>query len=157
MRREATGRALQTKGCCGPGWLRAAGRREGALGERLRPGRGVRVGKRKGRRQSRRPKKIVSSVADSMIRLPRNLRVSTRCATTCAQKAYYTIIGFVAAGRIRTCDLRVMSPTSYHCSTPRCWCKGNNCFADCKIFLNVIFYRCVLFRPHYLNAGGIFI
>ena len=25
-----------------------------------------------------------------------------------------------SGGRIRTCDLRVMSPTSCHCSTPRC-------------------------------------
>src|SRR3972149_10627741 len=26
---------------------------------------------------------------------------------------------FGSGGRIRTCGLRVMSPTSYHCSTPR--------------------------------------
>ncbi len=25
-----------------------------------------------------------------------------------------------SGGRTRTCDLRVMSPTSYHCSTPQC-------------------------------------
>ncbi len=25
---------------------------------------------------------------------------------------------FGSGGRTRTCDLRVMSPTSYHCSTP---------------------------------------
>ncbi len=30
--------------------------------------------------------------------------------------------GVGSGGRIRTCDLRVMSPTSYHCSTPhRCF------------------------------------
>ena len=27
-------------------------------------------------------------------------------------------LGVGSGGRIRTCDLRVMSPTSYHCSTP---------------------------------------
>ena len=27
---------------------------------------------------------------------------------------------FGSGGRTRTCDLRVMSPTSYHCSTPQC-------------------------------------
>ena len=29
-----------------------------------------------------------------------------------------------SGGRIRTCDLRVMSPTSYHCSTPH---RANQC------------------------------
>ena len=31
----------------------------------------------------------------------------------------YTTGPFGCGGRIWTCDLRVMSPTSYHCSTPR--------------------------------------
>ena len=30
------------------------------------------------------------------------------------------VLCFGSGGRIRTSDLRVMSPTSYHCSTPRC-------------------------------------
>ena len=41
-------------------------------------------------------------------------------------------------GPIRTNDLWVMSPTSYHCSTPRCFfvyvCKGTAFFYICKLF-----------------------
>ena len=29
------------------------------------------------------------------------------------------MLSFGSGGRIRTCDLRVMSPTSCHCSTPQ--------------------------------------
>ena|GEM_PF-6502336 len=40
-----------------------------------------------------------------------------------------------SGGWIRTNDLWVMSPTSYHCSTPQCsGCKFNIVFAGCKIY-----------------------
>ena len=45
---------------------------------------------------------------------------------------------FSCGGPIRTNDLWVMSPTSYHCSTPRCFfvyvCKGTAFFYICKLF-----------------------
>jgi hypothetical protein len=37
-----------------------------------------------------------------------------------------------SGGRIRTSDLWVMSPTSYHCSTPQCGCKINTSKAITK-------------------------
>ena len=41
-----------------------------------------------------------------------------------------------SGGRIRTSDLWVMSPTSYHCSTPQCGCKVNiNLKTDKFIFI----------------------
>ena len=49
-----------------------------------------------------------------------------------------------SGGRIRTDDLRVMSPTSYHCSTPHSLislaeigCKGTNIFQIYQIFLSI--------------------
>ena len=49
--------------------------------------------------------------------------------------------------RIRTNDLWVMSPTSYHCSTPRC-------FDDAKVVLFLLrrkFYRHFLHFLHFLS------
>ncbi len=45
-------------------------------------------------------------------------------------------------GRIRTNDLWVMSPTSYHCSTPRCVCdcKDTTFFRFAKI-VTAYFFR----------------
>ena len=42
--------------------------------------------------------------------------VSVRVRSSCCVVMFDLGVG--SGGRIRTCDLRVMSPTSYHCSTP---------------------------------------
>ena len=39
--------------------------------------------------------------------------------------AFATGLFLCSGGRIRTSDLWVMSPTSYHCSTPQSGCKSN--------------------------------
>ena len=43
--------------------------------------------------------------------------------------------------RTRTCNLRVMSPTSYHCSTPRCSiCKSSQKKHSVCLFRKIFFY-----------------
>ena len=50
--------------------------------------------------------------------------------------------------RDRTCDLRVMSPTSYRCSTSRCECKGKTFLWGSQIkneTIEIYFFICCLF------------
>ncbi len=56
----------------------------------------------------------------------------SKLSSVCKQKspvAVATRLFLCSGGRIRTCDLWVMSPTSYHCSTPQYYC-------GCKFSIN---------------------
>ena len=54
-----------------------------------------------------------------------------------------------SGGRIRTYGLWVMSPTSYHCSTPQSGCKDNNYFIVGNFWGEFIFRK----PTHRLSKG----
>ena len=58
-------------------------------------------------------------------------------------------------GPTRTNDLWVMSPTSYHCSTPRYFVSAKIllfCYETNFYCLNICFDRCVLGMLHYISS-----
>jgi hypothetical protein len=90
------------------------------------------------RKQAERMEEVIKFISQKLLRIK---KAQNEPSISCEERDL-PLSAFGCEERDRTSDLRVMSPTSYRCSTSRCKSNGLNCC--CQIIyirMQIIFYE----------------